>query len=79
MLTVILISCSLASPEFNQSRRAKTLVKARGKWEIGIIRANEGGRALREALLLKLLKESLTHTLSVSLMMLQLMMLQLGN
>jgi hypothetical protein len=33
----------------SQSRRAKTLVKARGKLEIGIIRANEGGRALRES------------------------------
>jgi hypothetical protein len=73
---------------FGQSRvsrtwRSNTLLNARAKLGIGIIRVKEGGRALGEipvrliALLLKLLKESLPHTLFVYLMMLQLIMLQL--
>jgi hypothetical protein len=67
----------------SQRWRDYTLVKARAKLGIGIIQVHEGEGALGEttaviaALLLKLLKESLPHTLFVYQTMLQLMMLQL--
>jgi hypothetical protein len=85
MLAIIQISCSLASPELVKAGGPTPFQRLGRSWKYELFRLTKAEGPLENlllgllALLLKLLKESLPHTLFVYLMMLQLMMLQLGK